>query len=53
MSSFTKPEGVWTYESTPPNCIPFHFFDPIQKFMQNITSFVVACFINKNSSRLT
>jgi hypothetical protein len=25
----------------------------IQKFMLNITSFVVACFINKNSSRMT
>ena len=25
----------------------------IQKFMQNVTSFVVACFINKRSFRMT
>ena len=44
-----------------PNYRSFDFFNPkwpslttrlIQKFMQNITSFVVDCFINTSSSRV-
>jgi hypothetical protein len=52
--------SIFLLLSTPsiPNYKTFDFFDTktprlIQKFIQNINSFIVAWYINKSSSRMT
>ena len=59
MSSMALKRVSLPYTLSVPNYRPFYFLISnltthlIQKFVQNITSFVVACFINTSSPTMT